>query len=40
MNGAFDYHSLTLYFQDKPFLTLEIDPYFLMASRFSDQQRK
>ena len=32
-----DYHSLTLYFQDKTSLTLVIEPCFLMASNFSDR---
>ena len=31
-----EYHSLTLYFQDKTVLTLLIEPCFLMASHFSD----
>lgn len=31
-----EYHSLTLYFQDKTFLTIALEPCFLMASHFSD----
>ena len=32
-----DFHSLTLYFQDKTSLTLVLEPCFLMASSFADR---
>ena len=34
---AADFHSLTLYFQDKTSLTLVIEPSFLMAASFADR---
>jgi len=34
-----DFHSLTLYFQDKTSLTLVIEPCFLMAASFADSSR-
>ena len=34
---AADFHSLTLYFQDKTSLTLVIEPSFLMAANFADR---
>lgn len=34
---AADFHSLTLYFQDKTSLTLVIEPCFLAAASFADR---